>query len=164
MPNNAFYKLIPMTTFVIDYYSNEGYADLQTLKLMINYAQFLKKDLQLGMFVPVDQSGEPLKEPKNYSSWKSIKHNTIESEDENNAFEEYNIYKKAAKKCLFEGFEVAYNGYSVVRIVAKYNQSIELSFNKKDGLCSTFTNVESLVDQDVYLSTAALKMIGIKNF
>jgi len=163
MPNNAFYKLIPMTTFVIDYYSHEGYADLQTLNLMIHYAQFLKKDLHLGMFVPVDADGIPLKQPKNYTSWKSIKHNNEDhNDDENKAFEEYNTYKKAEKKCLFEGFDVAYNGYSVVRIVARYNNTIELSFNKQDMLCSTFKDVESLTELDVYLSTAALKMIGIK--
>ncbi|WP_326984396.1 hypothetical protein VUJ46_07640 [Chryseobacterium sp. MYb264] len=163
MPNNAFYKLIPMTTFVIDYYSNEGYADLQTLNLMINYAQFLKKDLQLGMFVPIGSDGTPLKQPQNYTSWKSIKHNS-DDHDASSSFGEYNLYKKAEKKCLFEGFEVAYNGYSVVRIVARYNPAIELSFNKQDMLCSTFKDVESLTDQDIYLSAAALKMIGIKNF
>lgn len=65
-----------MTDFVIEYYSHEGYADLQTLKLMNNYANLLKKELTLGMFVPVDSSGEILKEPRNYESWKALEHNS----------------------------------------------------------------------------------------
>lgn len=40
MPSGNSYKLIAMTSFVIEYYSNEGYADLQTLKMIIQYAQF----------------------------------------------------------------------------------------------------------------------------
>lgn len=153
-----------MTTFIIDYYSNEGYADLQTLNLMINYAQFLKKDLSLEMFVPIGPDYAVLKEPKNYSSWKSLKHNNDENNDDQlTVFEEYRQYKNAEKKCLFKGFEVAYNGYSVVRIVAGYNKEIELSFNKNDMLCQTFKDIESLTDLEICLSPWALKMIGIKN-
>lgn len=63
MQNCDFPKLIPMTSFVIDYYSHEGYADLQTLQLMKNYANFLKQPLALWMFVPTDSKGELLKEP-----------------------------------------------------------------------------------------------------
>ncbi len=40
MPTDASHKLIPMTTFVLEYYAHEGYADLQTLSLMNNYANF----------------------------------------------------------------------------------------------------------------------------
>ncbi|MFY1045781.1 hypothetical protein [Chryseobacterium sp. GP-SGM7] len=162
MSRNAFYKLIPMTSFVIDYYSNEGYADLQTLNLMVKYAQFLKKVLKLEMFIPVDSEGIPLKQPKNYSSWKSLDHNKNDDES-TSLLEEHKLYKKAEKKCLFEGFQLAYNGYSVVRIVAGYNPEIELSFNKKDMLCQNFENIESLTDLEIYLSSASLKIIGIKN-
>lgn len=160
MPKNAFYKLIPMTSFVIDYYSNEGYADLQTLNLMVNYAQFLKKSLKLEMFVPVGEDGVLLKQPENYSGVKSFVNN---DKDRENAIQENKIYRKAEKKCLFEGFELAYNGYSVVRIVAEYNKEIELSFNKKDMLCQNFENIEALTDLEIYLNTNALKKIGIKN-
>ncbi len=158
------HKLIPMTDFVIEYYSHEGYADLQTLKLMNNYATFLKKPLTLGMFVPVDERGNILKEPKNYTSWKSLKHNRKGSagNSESTVFEEYKIYQKAEKKCLFDGFAIAYNGYSVVRIVAEYDKSIELSFNKNDRLFQNFSDIESLTYfNEIYLNGAALKKIGI---
>jgi hypothetical protein len=167
MPINASHRLTPMTDFVIEYYSHEGYADLQTLKLMNNYANFLKKPLTLGMFVPVDQKGTILKEPKNYTSWKSLEHNRKKA-DPNNigsaSFEEYKLYQKAEQKCLFEGFKIAYNGYSVVRITASYNESIELSFNKNERLFQKFKDVESLTFFDeIYLNDTALKKLGLTN-
>ncbi len=166
MPINASHKLIPMTDFVIEYYSHEGYADLQTLKLMNNYATFLKKTLTLGMFVPVDQKGAILKEPKNYSSWKSLDHNRKKPDPtvNNTTFEEYKLYQKAEQKCLFEGFKIAYNGYSIVRITASYNESIELSFSKNERLFQKFKDVESLTYFDeIYLNDTALKKLGLTN-
>jgi len=152
-----------MTDFVIEYYSHEGYADLQTLKLMNNYATFLKKPLTLGMFVPVDAKGNILKEPKNYSSWKSLEHNKKGTKTDGTVFEEYKIYRKAEDKCLFEGFTIAYNGYSVVRITATYNPSIELSFNKNDKTFQSFSNVESLTSFDeIFLNANALKKLGLR--
>ncbi|MBV8327257.1 hypothetical protein [Chryseobacterium sp.] len=162
MPTDASLKLIPMTTFVIEYYSNEGYADLQILNLMNNYANFLRKPLSLGMFVPVDSKGNVLKEPKNYISWKSLEHNDGLRTDVA-GFEEYAEYQKAEQNCMFEGFKVDYNGYSKVRIVASYDAAIELSFNKNDLMPSGFHDVESLtVFDDIFLTVNALKSIGIK--
>ncbi|KIC63943.1 hypothetical protein [Chryseobacterium taiwanense] len=163
MQPDASHKLIPMTTFVIEYYSHEGYADLQTLKLMKNYANFLKKPLHLGMFVPVDEKGNVLKEPKNYASWKTLEHNSKGETNDTSVFEEYRIYQAAEQHCLFKGFKVDYNGYSRVRIVATYNTSIELSFNKTDLSFLSFQDVESLISlHDIYLTRTALRLIGIK--
>lgn len=163
MQHDASHKLIPMTTFVLEYYSHEGYADLQTLKLMKNYANFLKKPLRLGMFVPVDQQGNVLKEPKNYTSWKALEHNSKGETNDITLFKEYRIYQAAEQQCLFKDFKVDYNGYSRVRIVATYNTSIELSFNKNDLSFSSFQDVESLTSFDeIYLTRTALRMIGIK--
>lgn len=162
MPTEASHKLIPMTDFVIEYYSNEGYADLQTLSLMKNYANFLRKPLTLEMFVPVDQKGNVLKEPKNYLEWKSLEHNHGKRK-KTEGFEEYVQYQKAEQNCLFDGFTIGYNGYSVVRIVASYDESVELSFNKTDLMSAAFADVESLTVFDtIYLTTHALKAIGIK--
>jgi hypothetical protein len=164
MLTNVSHKLISMTDFVIEYYSNEGYADLQTLNLMKNYAELLRKKLTLGMFVPVDSTGNILKEPKNYESWKSPEQNrkkSIEIIDEE-TLNECKAYQKAERKCIFQGFKLAYNGYSVVRIEASYNPSIELSFTKNDLLPQTFTDVESLLHfEEIYLNNTALKKIGI---
>lgn len=162
MPTDASHKLIPMTTFVIEYYSNEGYADLQTLRLMNNYANFLKQPLILGMFVPVDPQGNVLKEPKNYAIWKSLEHNDGKKSDAV-GFEEYKIYQTAERNCLFKGFELVYNGYSVVRIIKSNNNSVELSFSKNDLKCSTFKDIEAFsVLDEISLTAKALKTIGIK--
>jgi len=162
MPTEASHKLIPMTDFVIEYYSNEGYADLQTLRLMKNYANFLRQTLTLGQFVPVDSKGNVLKEPKNYTSWKSLEHNDGKR-DETSGFEEYIQYQKAEQQCLFEGFTIAYNGYSVVRIEASYDSAVELSFNKSDMMSPAFPDVEALtIFNEIFLSANALKLIGIK--
>jgi len=162
----ASHKLIPMTDFVIEYYSNEGYADLQTLNLMNNYAKFLRKPLALGMFVPTDSKGNILKEPKNYSAWKSLEHNSKKTDDtiDHTGFREYKLYQNAERECLFEGFKVAYNGYSIVRIVASYDNSIELSFNKNDLKPQKFEDVESLTYfEEIYLNKTALKQLGLIN-
>lgn len=154
MSFSNFFKLSPMTSFVIEYYSNEGYADLQTLQLMINYAQFLKKKLTLDMFVAIDENGDVMKIPKNYASWNSLDRNNSKDRthimDDDHSFEQYKNYKNAEKKCFFKGFELAYNGYAVVRIVASYNHSIELSFNKTDLLSQSFKDIESVADLEIY--------------
>jgi len=164
MQNYDFHRLIPMTSFVIDYYSHEGYADLQSLQLMKNYANFLKQPLSLRMFVPTDSDGELFKEPENYPIWKEAKNKAKKSLNlfSTEQIEQFKLYEKAKKKLWFEGFKVAYNGYSVVRIVASYDDSIELSF-KKDGFSTqTSEDIESLTKFDViYLSAASLKLIGI---
>lgn len=163
MQNYDFPKLIPMTSFVIDYYSHEGYADLQTLQLMKNYANFLKQRLSLWMFVPTNSEGELVKEPEGYEFWKDtnskVRKELAISEAGKTIL--YKAYEKARKKILFEGFKIAYNGYSVIRIVASYDDSIELSF-KKDNLNSLLDDVESLTKYgEIYLSSLSLKSIGI---
>ncbi|MDQ1096114.1 MULTISPECIES: hypothetical protein [Chryseobacterium] len=166
MTDDSLHKLIPMTDFVIEYYANEGYADLQTLNLMNNYAVFLKKPLLLGMFVPVDAQGNILKEPKNYAAWKTLEHNQLPSSPESDtpSFREYRIYQEAERRCFFHGFTIAYNGYSVVRITASYDESIELSFNKSDMMSQTFKDVESLLHfENIYLNSAAVKQLGISD-
>jgi len=164
MQNYDFHRLTPMTSFVIDYYSHEGYADLQTLQLMKNYANFLRKPLSLEMFVPIDAEGQLMKEPEDFQNWKepnskAKKVHIIFSQEQ---IEIFKRYEKAKKKILFEGFTVAYNGYSVVRIVASYDETIDISF-KKDLSPQIPSDVESLTAYEViYLSAASLKLIGIK--
>lgn len=162
MHTSESHRLISMTQFVLEYYSHEGYADLHTLELMNNYANFLKKPLTLGMLVPIDPEGNILKEPRNYSIWKELKHNNGEG-DVTAGFEQHRIYQLAERRLLFEGFKIAYNGYSVVRVVAAYNENIELSFRKNDLMSASFSDIESLTGfNEIYLTSSALKIIGIK--
>ena len=139
MPTDASHKLIPMTTFVIEYYSNEGYADLQILHLMNNYANFLKTPLTLGMFVPVDPQGNVLKEPKNYAAWKSLEHNDGNRTDIA-GFEEYAQYQSAESYCMFEGFRVDYN---------QPTESIQLTLTMTEQTAKTFYESQLSKDQTI---------------
>jgi len=100
-------KLISMTDFVLELETNEHWA--QDYTKCVKYANFLKQPLTLGMFVPCDEDGNFLEEPKekNYSK-------------ENNLFA-YDLfeYQQAKERVLFEGFEVKTktafnNGYNFI--------------------------------------------------
>ena len=101
------FRLKSMTDFVINKrkellrhseYKNdlENYANI-----VYNYANFLKQPLNLGMFVPCDEDGDILEEPKNYEQQLL------------NMMTEYNDevyrYKQAKEKVLFEGFHIEGN-------------------------------------------------------
>lgn len=96
-------KLITMTDFVLKQSKNKFMStglisNSDILEKILNYANFLKQPLKLGMFVPCDDDGNVLKIP-NLSNY---------SIDEEGS-ELYNIalkkYKKAKEKVLFDGFE-----------------------------------------------------------
>ena len=71
---------------------NGGLGEQETGQIF-EYAKFLKQPLTLGMFVPVDDQGNVLKEPKD--------------EEFNWAFlEQKKIYDKAKEKVLFESVEL----------------------------------------------------------
>ena len=69
-------KLIKMSDFVLE----KNILDEKEIKQIINYANFLKQNLKLEMFVPCDDDG--------------------------NILEEINIYEKAKEKVLFKGFSM----------------------------------------------------------
>lgn len=94
-------KLISMTDFVSNY--TETGCLLKEINKIRNYASFLKQPLKLEMFVPCDEDGNVLEEPKHIS------------ETEFKMFEEGGLYKaysenlskyeQAKEKVLFEGFK-----------------------------------------------------------
>ena len=108
-------ELISMTDFVLeqnekikkDKYGIESYYS--TMQVSINYANFLKQTLKLEMFVPCDEDGEILDEPRDYEQRLP------------NMMTEYNDeiyrYKQAKEKVLFEGFK-PYEDYEC----AKYEE------------------------------------------
>ena len=100
-------KLISMTDFVleqndtttldmsqIDLYDKE----LSILEKIRNYATFLKQPLKREMFVPCDEDGNVLEEPK-------IEEEYVD-EHTTQIFAQYQYYlDKAKEKVLFEGFK-----------------------------------------------------------
>ena len=101
-------KLISMTDYVLtyEYLSNKPIGMQRDDKLMAieRYAQFLKTPLELGMFIPCDEEGNVIDEPKvtdkKYTPESSVVYRFIE--------EAYKLdlkkYKKAKDRVIFERF------------------------------------------------------------
>lgn len=97
-------KLISMTDFVIEVTNNiqNDWLDsdrVEELKKISNYANFIKQPLKLEMFIPCDEDGNVLEEPK---GWKNEDCNVIDC---------CNIckceqYQQAKEKVLFEGIDL----------------------------------------------------------
>lgn len=81
-------KLISMTDFVLEQVRKMESKELAYLKIF-NYARFLKQPLTLGMFVPCDENGNVLVEPK-------IRF------DGGYDIDEVKIYQQAKGRVLFE--------------------------------------------------------------
>lgn len=84
-------KLISMTDFVLEqeqptYLEKEEFEDVYYK--IHNYANFLKKPLEICMFVPCDENGDILRDGVNWNK---------------------KFYQKAQERVLFEGFEVKKN-------------------------------------------------------
>ena len=103
-------KLISMTSFVLEiekssYTQTEKYRIIewenkcQAFDKIINYAKFVKQPLKLEMFVPCDEDGNVLEEPK-------IEEEYVD-EHTTQIFAQYQYdLDKAKEKVLFEGFKI----------------------------------------------------------
>ena len=84
-------KLISMTDYVLEQYKINQ-CDEDYIFNVLKYANFLKQPVTLGMFVPCDENGNVLEEPKFYFH------------------HEYKValekYQKAKEKVLFNGFKI----------------------------------------------------------
>ena len=92
--------LIPMTDFVNNVGNMENYPSHEkALSWIYNYATFLKQPLKLEMFVPCDDEGDILEEPK-------IEEEYVD-EHTTQIFAQYQYdLDKAKEKVLFEGFKI----------------------------------------------------------
>ena len=92
--------LIPMTDFVNNVGDMENYPSHENaLSWIYNYATFLKLPLKLEMFVPCDEDGNVLEEPK-------IEEEYVD-EHTTQIFAQYQYdLDKAKEKVLFEGFKI----------------------------------------------------------
>ena len=97
--------LIPMTDFVLqiddlrprDLGQDFSSWNLSKLITIENYAKFLKQPLKLEMFVPCDENGNVLEEPK-----MRPERNSFDEEDMDYDAQELYDYIKAKEKVLFE--------------------------------------------------------------
>jgi len=110
--------LIPMTDFVLQNKANfEGYKTEEYGTFSYNhliriedYANFLKKPLELSMFVPVGEDGNVLKEPT-FDCYMQPKEMD----------RQYSVYKDAKDKVIFKGFELISinNEISIAKNISK---------------------------------------------
>ena len=112
---------------------------------IFNYANFLKKPLKLGYFIPCDEEGDILEEPTNYE--KRLLNMMTEYNDE------VYTYYQAKAKVLFEGFEydkendwVTYNEFARFFVSELQNGKVEDLFKLiKDEITLTGTAKKEIV-------------------
>ena len=158
-------KLISMTSFVLEQnkiletYVNHLRKPL--FEKIVNYAKFLKQPLKLEMFVPCDEEGNVLEEPKRWKDYLQYP----DSFDGNKEWDELYDYQQAKEKVLFEGFElvrfidkenpcyVVSNGENEVTFhIGLYNFSKGVNFAK---------TIEDLIHIQPILTESAIKQIGL---
>ena len=147
-------KLIPLSDFVLEQKKRIEKSGWQStvensLEIIFNYTNFLKQPLTLGMFVPVDEEGNVLKETPPFQFYGEHTSDTVKR---------VWGYKEAKEKVLFEGFEVGKFGF-------KDQYYVKLGSNENS--IYPFPNVrnyvvEDLVDLGIELTPSALEAIGIK--
>lgn len=121
----------------------DWYEEIRT-----NFDKFLKQHLKLEMFVPCDEDGEILDEPKDYEQRLP------------NIMTEYNDeiyrYKKAKEKVLVEGIEFRTNGgVNFLTINEDTFAFHDFNIKFKD------LTVEFLVEYNLQLTENAIKQIGL---
>lgn len=134
-------KLISMTDFVLDRYKNAPLEDYDQvnetfINSVVRYAEFLKKPLTLGMFVPCDEGG-----------------NVLDCTEEN--LTEFN---SAAERVMFEGFTLSHKN-NIITLVTNTNlesKDKSIGFGFKNG---SHSNIESIVYRKLTLTPAAVKQI-----
>lgn len=98
------FRLKSMTDFVLNQKQSESFNEktfineaLISLEKIRNYANFLKRPLKLEMFVPCDEYGNVLKEPKRWEDYLQYP----DSFDGNKEWYELYDYQQAKEKVLF---------------------------------------------------------------
>ena len=134
-------KLISMTDFVLEQIKEStGLEKVGGVGIALSrihkYANFLKKPLTLGMFVPCDEEGNVLENP-------------IETIGGVELYTE--IYQQAKERVLFKGFEMykgnPYNHYKARAVVKDY---IEEGWT-----------IEKIIHWDLDLTKIAIKQLGL---
>lgn len=157
-------KLIPMTDYVLEEHKNydgiettqNNFDNIRILALnrIINYTNFLKQPLKLGMFVPCDENDVPLHKPI-YSQ---------EEPDRNFDFDErYLKYKQAKERVIFEGFEIDIKE-SAVYFDSNLGQEL-FTFRKWSsrffGNGNELTTIEDLIKYNLTITASAIKKYNL---
>lgn len=154
-------KLISTTDFVLetsnkklDFDNTNLYEfSYDNLHKIYKYANFLKKPLELGMFVPCDEDGNVLRKPKK-SQWY-----------------EYDLkkYQEAEERVLFKGFEVEDKTPNTIWLGVNNEKgndkhfNVQYSFIEKRFMYSftEYKTIEDLIPCGLELTESGIKEIGL---
>jgi hypothetical protein len=125
---------------------------LKYFDLVFNYSDFLKTKIELGMFFPFDEKGNPVKEPD------------VDFDGTNQLY--FNRYQLILDKVLFKGFIIE-NGYIQANRdtlylnnqdgldIASKNETYDKNFIWDVG----FKTIEDLIPYNIKLTDVAIKRI-----
>jgi hypothetical protein len=142
-------KLQSMTDFVLSL----DITEIKQRNSIINYANFLKQPLTLGMFIPCDLEGNML--GKQYTK------NHLKSINYDGCIDDYALkYKEAKERVLFKGFEILYQDSEDNCIQDKSKQAF--IFDRKTKLCQSddgedLKTIEDLVKYNLELTDSVIK-------
>ncbi|MDR3026074.1 hypothetical protein [Chryseobacterium sp.] len=140
--------------------TSEDYRSMvQFITLVTNYTKFLKQPLTLGMFMPVDEDGVVLKEPKKEDY-------TLEELEASYMGIDVLDYHEAKEKVIFEGW-IHEDRYGWVQ-----HHKLGLEINTETGTLAIFhengigygyvKKAEDLVSYGLELTPSAIEAIGLK--
>lgn len=135
-------KLISMTEFVLEQCNDENIAiaSESTMRVIKKYANLLRQPLTLGMFVPCDENGNVLEEPKpQFGNWK-VGVPIFDSEVEQKCID----FEQAKDRVLFTG-----------------NYPLQLMSNCIDNNRDVEWLLTGIVNFNFELTPTALKQIGL---
>lgn len=148
-----------MTEFVLEQ-GNPSNSDSEFADKVMAYANFLSQPLEIWMFIPCDEDGNVLEEPKDYADileqGSRVYHydNIIEARK----------FQQAKERVLFEGFYVQTNYSEKTKKTYKYVRNKfphvfsfeQLKNNTIDSLLTSFKEEFQLT-----LTQTAIKQIGL---
>jgi len=147
-------KLISMVDYVLEqevklYEDETGFLNDRLVNIF-RYANFLKKPLELGMFIPCDEDGNVLEDPE-LTMLQGDGETYYSASDE-----EFKQYWEAEERVLFDGFQISdifdNNNIGI--------HSCSLSFSTKN-FKAKFENktIKELIHYDITLTESAINKI-----
>lgn len=154
-PPKELKRQVPLSEYVIrlaeEANNDPKYTPLEAISSywkVVDYTRFIKHEITLGMFVPVDEDGNILQDPNKprpICRDCADGHGTCDIDGLNcDPDKRKEQYQQALNNVIFEGFEASDNGE---HILLTTQDGTELTYSKIDGLHSydrTFTIIEDL--------------------
>lgn len=138
---------------IVKQYDDQDIDDwsLNCFSVIENYAKFLKQPLQLGFFVPCDENGNVLEEPKRWNDYLQFP----DSFDGNKEWGELYNYELAIERVLFKG--LYWEGNYVIGNMPDEMIYVDEEFCQDMTIEDFFNTIISKIE----LTETAIKQIGL---